>query len=201
MPVTVFLCSGFIDANRRFWFSAPGLSDTERQHLKTVPDDDRLVALRAMGFTEATEFGDRESLNASEITELRHLIDFQSHSVTHPILPACSDEKAKSEILLSRQQLEQLELRVNALAYPNGNYTPRETRYAQDAGYLCGLTMDAGFNARGTPQYALKRLTVKDDCGVDELMVRACGLWEFARFAARPAKGRVPATREWIPAS
>ena len=29
---------------------------------------------------------------------MKEIVDFQAHTVTHPILPACSDEKAEHEI-------------------------------------------------------------------------------------------------------
>ena len=93
MPVTVFLCSGIVGTNRRFWFSAPGLDSAQRQHLKSVPDAERMAALRAIGFDQSLECEARESLNVGEVRELKRLVDFQSHSVSHPILPACSDGK------------------------------------------------------------------------------------------------------------
>jgi len=189
LPVTVFLCSGFIGTNRRFWFSAPGLDPIQRQHLKTMPDEVRIAALWAMGFDHSAECAERETLNAAEVRELQGFVDFQSHTVSHPILPACSEEKATEEIHLSKQRLERLfDVRVNALAYPNGSYTEREMRITRNAGYVCGLTMDPGLNGSTTPLYALKRLVVRDDCGVHELMVRSCGLWALVRSIGCVAK-------------
>jgi len=182
IPIAVFLCSGFVGTNRRFWFSAPSLNPAEREHLKRLPDETRIAALRTIGVDDSVEYAERESLDINEVRELRNLIDFQSHSVSHPILPACSEVKAREEIELSKSQLEgRLNLRVNALAYPNGSYGAREIQIARAAGYECGLTMDSGFNRSTTPLYALRRMTMSDDCGVHELMVRSCGLWAFLR--------------------
>ena len=182
IPVTVFVCSGFVGANRRFWFWASELAEMQRQHLKTLSDEERIATLRAIGFTDRAELTDRDSLSINELHELQHLIDIQSHSVSHPILPSCSEQKVIEEIRLSRQQLqEQVGLPINALAYPNGSYTEREVRATRDAGYECGLTIDAGFNSRTTPPYVLKRLVIRDDCGVHELMIRSCGLWALLR--------------------
>jgi peptidoglycan/xylan/chitin deacetylase (PgdA/CDA1 family) len=184
VPVTVFLCSGLVGTNRGFWFSAAGLDEAQRQRLKTVPDEARVAALRAMGLEDGGDQGRRESLNAGEVEELKELVNFQSHTVSHPILPSCSDQKAAVEIEQSRQQLQaRLGLSVNALAYPNGSYAEREIRMAQEAGYECGLSMDAGFNGRETPLFALRRVAVPDDCGIHELMVRSSGLWAFLHAA------------------
>ena len=114
----------------------------------------RMAALLAIGFDHSVEFGARESLNVSEVRELRDLVDFQSHSVSHPILPECSAEKAAEEIALSKRQLEaRLALRVNALAYPNGSYAARELQMTRESGYACGLTTQPGFNKPTTPPY------------------------------------------------
>jgi peptidoglycan/xylan/chitin deacetylase (PgdA/CDA1 family) len=194
IPVTVFLCSGFVGTNRRFWFSAPGLDPETRQQLKAVSDEARIATLQAMGFDHCMEFGERESLNIDEVRELQAIIDFQSHSVSHPILPACSDVKAAEEIELSKKQLEeQLGLTVNALAYPNGSYTAREMQIARAAGYECGLTMDPGFNDPATSLFALRRMTLRDDCGIHELIVRSCGLWACLRSIERRVKHWVSA--------
>jgi peptidoglycan/xylan/chitin deacetylase (PgdA/CDA1 family) len=189
IPVTVFLCSGFVGTNRRFWFSAPGLDPARRQQLKMIPDEARIAALSAIGFEDAVEYEERESLNVTEVRDLLPLVDFQSHTVSHPILTACSDEKATDEITRSKRQLEsELGLRVNALAYPNGSYGEREKDITRAAGYLCGMTIDPGFNATTTPLDALKRLVVRDDCGVNELVVRSCGFWALMRSLAQVLK-------------
>lgn len=182
IPVTVFVCSGFVGARKRFWFWASELAETQRQHLKTLSDEERLATLRAIGFADRAELNDRDSLNINELLELQHLIDVQSHSVSHPILPSCSEQKVVEEIQFSRRELaEHVGRPVNALAYPNGSYTEREVRTTRDAGYECGLTIDPGFNDRTTPPYVLKRLVMRDDCGVHELMIRSCGLWALLR--------------------
>jgi peptidoglycan/xylan/chitin deacetylase (PgdA/CDA1 family) len=186
VPVSVFLCSGLLGTNRRFWFSAPGLDRLQRQHLKTVPDETRIAELRAIGFEDTAECETRQSLNVNEAQELMPLVDFQSHTVSHPILPRCSDKKATEEIIFSKLQLEtQLGLYVNALAYPNGSYTARELQIMRKGGYQCGLTTTPGFNSQRTSPYELKRLTIRDDCGINELIVRSCGLWEFLRSIVR----------------
>jgi peptidoglycan/xylan/chitin deacetylase (PgdA/CDA1 family) len=186
IPATVFLCSGFLSQKRRFWFLAPGLSPAQREYLKTIPDGARIDALRAGGFDDSIECGERHSLNVDEVRQLAPLIDFQSHSVSHPILPMCSDNKARDEITFSKDHLQQYcGLSVNAMAYPNGSYTEREIRLTREAGYECGLTMVPGYNDSTTPLFELRRLAMPDDCGIHELVVRSCGLWAFLREGKR----------------
>jgi peptidoglycan/xylan/chitin deacetylase (PgdA/CDA1 family) len=191
MPVTVFLCSDFVDTTRRFWFLAPGLAPDLCQRLKVLPDDLRLQTLRQNGFDNSVEYGERDGLTLAEVRELSPHVDFQSHSVTHPILPMCGVDKARDEIARSRRELERkLETTINAFAYPNGSYGEREALLTRDAGYECGLTMDPGFNREATPLYGLKRFAVPDDCGVHELALRACGMWALLRHVRLSLRGR-----------
>jgi peptidoglycan/xylan/chitin deacetylase (PgdA/CDA1 family) len=175
IPVTIFLCSGIVGTNRRFWFK---FAET-REDLKQLSDSDRIRALYAMGFRDSTEYPHREALSDSEIRQMHgQLIDFQSHTISHPILPRCTAEKAATEIIESRSDLERrYELDIFALAYPNGDYSDRDALLVKQAGYTCALTADPGFNTMSTNLFRLKRIAIDDDDDVDELLVKASGLW------------------------
>src|SRR5262249_48939276 len=139
MPVTIFLCSGLIGTRRRFWFLHEETTAIVQQ-LKTVPDDERLAILRETSFEETKEFDERQALSVSELRELKSKVDFQSHTVFHPILTRCSSERTEAEIAKSRMELQtMLGNEVYALAYPNGTYSEREIRLAEKAGYKCAL--------------------------------------------------------------
>jgi peptidoglycan/xylan/chitin deacetylase (PgdA/CDA1 family) len=176
IPVTIFLCSGLIGTRRRFWFLHEETTVIVQQ-LKTMPDDERLAILRETSFEETKEFDERQALSVSELRELNK-VDFQSHTVFHPILPRCSSEKAEAEIVKSRMDLQtMLGNEVYALAYPNGTYSEREIRLAEKAGYRCALTLDRGFNTARTPLFRLRRICVPDNANRHELLVKASGLW------------------------
>ena len=125
-------------------------------------------------------------MSAGEIEEMKPLVDFQSHTVYHPLLPQCAPARAAAEISESKTELEnKFGLSVYALAYPNGDYTAREVAAAEAAGYTCALSLDHGFNSRTTPPFQLKRICISDDASVDELLVKASGLWGFLKNLAR----------------
>jgi peptidoglycan/xylan/chitin deacetylase (PgdA/CDA1 family) len=177
IPVTIFLCSGLIGTRRRFWFLHEETTAIVQQ-LKTMPDDERLAILRETSFEETKELDERQALSVSELRELKSKVDFQSHTVFHPILTSCSSERAEAEIAKSRMDLQKmLGNEVYALAYPNGTYSERELRLAEKAGYKCALSLDRGFNTERTPLFKLRRICIPDDAGRHELLVKASGLW------------------------
>jgi len=177
VPVTIFLCSGLIDTRRRFWFRHEATNAIVQQ-LKTVPDGERLAILRKAGFEETTEFDERQALSASEIEELKTKVDFQSHTVFHPILPRCLSARAEAEIRKSKEDLQKgLVTEVYAFAYPNGEYSERELDLVEKAGYRCALTLDRGFNSELTPLFRLRRICLPDYADQHELLVKTSGLW------------------------
>jgi len=193
--VTLFLCSGLVGTNRHFWFET-AMSDSVRQALKRVPDEERLEVLAKLGFSETAEQPTRQALSASEIEDMKPVVDFQSHTVYHPLLPQCSEPRAFDEISRSKIQLEdEFGLSIYALAYPNGDYSAREIAAARQSGYQCALTLDRGFNSRTTPPFQLKRICINDDASVTELIVKASGLWGFLKNLARSGSPRRLLTR------
>jgi peptidoglycan/xylan/chitin deacetylase (PgdA/CDA1 family) len=194
IPVTVFLCSGLVATNRHFWFETE-MNNDMRQGLKHITDDERLAALASLGFSETAEHATRQALSAGEIEEMKSIVDFQSHTVYHPLLPLCSGSRAFDEISDSKTQLEdKFGLSIYALAYPNGDYSAREIAAAEACGYKCAVTCECGFNSRKTPAFQLKRITINDDADLPELLVKASGVWGFLKNLARG--GSAP---PWLP--
>ncbi len=57
------------------------------EEIKQLSDSERLIKLTNIGYSDSREYPDRQALNDQEIAELKSRIDFQSHTVTHPVLP------------------------------------------------------------------------------------------------------------------
>jgi poly-beta-1,6-N-acetyl-D-glucosamine N-deacetylase len=182
---TSFLCSGLVGTNRHYWFDTE-MNEEMRQSLKRISDQERLEILARLAFSETADGTTRQAMSAGEIDEMKPLVDFQSHTVYHPLLPRCSESRAAEEISDSKTELEsKFGLSIYALAYPNGDYTAREIAAAEAGGYTCALTLDHGFNSRNTPPFQLKRICINDDATIDELLVKASGLWGFLKNMIR----------------
>lgn len=183
IPVTIFLCAGLIDTKRHFWFKHK-IPTHRSSELRRMPSAERLRLLRQTGFTHETEYDQPHALTRSQIEEMKPWVDFQSHTLFHPCLPRCTAAEAREEIAGSRDVLSgQYGLRVNAISYPHGDYSDRDIELCRQAGYECGITVDCGFNTIRTDVFRLKRLPVNDTSDMNELIVKASGLWEFLKTA------------------
>jgi peptidoglycan/xylan/chitin deacetylase (PgdA/CDA1 family) len=184
LPITIFLCSGIVGTHRHYWwFHTRNAGESEA--CKRMADAERLAFLSSRGYQEDKKYPDRQALSRSEIDALKPWVDFQAHTITHPILPACSDEKAEREIRGCKAELERDHgFNVRALAFPNGDYTEREIDLARKAGYSCALTVDCDFNDQNTDLFRLRRIPIPDEASVSELLVKSSGLWNLFRWSS-----------------
>jgi peptidoglycan/xylan/chitin deacetylase (PgdA/CDA1 family) len=176
IPITIFLCSGIVGTNRHYWFKHSDEVTPRLQQLKQLPEKDRQEQLRSMGFDKLQQYSDRQALSKDQILKMAPWVDFQSHTRFHPILPLCDDLTAKDEIVNSKIQLEkEYGFSIRSLSYPNGDYSSRDIEFAKQAGYECGVTVDAGYNDKNTDLFRIKRVSVNDAKTLDELIVKASG--------------------------
>lgn len=70
---------------------------------------------------------------------------------------------------------------INAIAYPNEDYSEREIEMTRKASCTYGITVDYGFNTLETNLFRLKRLSVNDTDDLNELAVKSSGLWAFLK--------------------
>lgn len=178
IPVTIFLCASIINTHRHFWFL--DLKDAQLiSTLKRVSNKNRLEQLLSkIGYRQDREYVDIQALQDNHIKEMKPFINFQAHTLFHPILPACDDAEAESEIFLSKKILEKdFNLSINTISYPNGDYSERDIVLSEKAGYACGITVDFGFNTPKTDIFRLKRLPMNDTDDMNELIVKVSGVW------------------------
>lgn len=197
IPVTIFLCSSIVGTRRHFWFRHGEAMKSQLESLKRLSNEKRLEALKEYGFTQEHAYADIQALGKEQIEEMKEWVNFQSHTCFHPILPMCDDTTAEKEIAESKRQLStDFGLEVNALSYPNGDYSIRDIQMAKDAGYDCGITVDSGYNDRNTDLFRLKRFSVNDAKTTAELMVKASGCYALLKHKLRkPSYGFKAAPR------
>lgn len=191
IPVTIFLCSSLVGTHRHFWFRHSTEIKPQVEALKKIPNEQRLERLRQYGFVQEQEYDEIQALSKEQIEEMTPWVNFQSHTCFHPILPQSDYTTAENEIKDSKQQLEEtFGLTINALSYPNGDYSERDIYFAQTAGYECGVTVDSGYNDMKTDLFRLKRFSVNDAKNTTELMVKASGCYALLKhWLHKPSYG------------
>ena len=145
-----------------------------------------MLKLSNIGFDQEKEYDSPQALTKKQIEEMKKHVDFQSHTIFHPCLNKCTDQEAKSEIFHSKETLEnEYNLSINAIAYPNGDYSERDISIIKEANYKCAITVDYGFNTLNSDLFRLKRLSVNDSDNLDEVIVKSSGLWAGLRKILR----------------
>lgn len=165
---TIFLCTQIINTHRHFWFKVEGQTKTERERLKKLPNAKRLEYLmQTAGFEPDKPYPERQALSEVEIREMTDFVDFQPHTQFHSILPHCTDEECRQEILGSKIDLEKLlGSECMHFSYPNGDYTKREVEIVKESGFQSARTVEIGWNTQQTPIYKLKTIPIADDAGM-----------------------------------
>lgn len=186
IPVAIFLTVDPVMSGTPFWWSyiktaiEKGLLNLSISQLKEMDDDQlrdivkRLREVIVLGREAMTEEQIHEGLNESNLI-------IGSHTVTHPILPKCNEEKVYFELKVSKERLEHtFNQKIYSFAYPNGSYTNREINILKDTGYRMA------FNTNLEPitpdsflrQYELPRMEVINEVSFLETICRMTGVWK-----------------------
>jgi peptidoglycan/xylan/chitin deacetylase (PgdA/CDA1 family) len=191
---TIFLCSQIVGRPRMHWWMHPGAERAGLERLKRQSNGARVAELEQAGFLQD---GDEKAtgLTADQIEQMRPFVDFQSHTRFHPILTRCADIECEEEIAGSRQEVEALVNRpCEHLAFPNGNYGPREIEFARAAGYKTARTCDVGWNDQRTDPFRLRAMIIDDHASTAMFAVQLTGIPRLVKyyFRSRRWDGRFP---------
>jgi peptidoglycan/xylan/chitin deacetylase (PgdA/CDA1 family) len=119
------------------------------------------------------------------------LLEIGSHTLTHPILSRVSPESARREIAESKKQIErELDVEVNAFAYPNGfpeDYEARHKEMLKESGYKYAVSCNFGFNAYDADMLELNRIVAPSE--IPRFVQEVSGFEDLKRQIAITAKG------------
>lgn len=106
-------------------------------------------------------------------------IAFGAHTCTHEILSKLKNEDAHYELLQSKKRIEEeLQLEVNAFAYPNGqdgDFTDETKMLIKKSSYKLAFTTLKGMNNATTDKFSIKRIPGGDTFG-DNFFSEVSGL-------------------------
>lgn len=91
-------------------------------------------------------------------------VEFGAHTVSHPILSTLDSADVDREVRESRERIEsELKRPCRLFAYPNGStadFTIRDKRALERAGYAAAFSLCGGLNARPSDLYQIDRINV-----------------------------------------
>jgi peptidoglycan/xylan/chitin deacetylase (PgdA/CDA1 family) len=104
---------------------------------------------------------ERVLLTWEQLREFAALPGFElgAHTLTHPILPSCSDEGARAEIAGGADQLRsRVGVEVEQFAYPFGAWNQSIARLVAELGFHAAYTTDGNVISWSSSPHALPRL-------------------------------------------
>lgn len=168
------------------------------QALKGVPDDVRLAVIGELRASASAPAARMPQMRAEELAALEAGgIAVGNHTLTHPCLNRCSDEKIEYELAeTGRIIAEALGSPRRTLAYPNGDFDGRVTRIAHDLGFRLAFALGGLTSAIPAPRvHSVNRLYVDSRMSLDRFAIIASGLLPAALRARRTIRGIGPPRR------
>lgn len=175
IPITLFIPSGVLEGDGRF----PWLSDAT--HPSYSPSD-------AQWRSASYSLDSRHAITVQELIQIADYpeITIGAHSVSHPVMPNCTDETVRFEVVDCKRALESWTGKtVNCFAYPEGKYDGRERQYLIESGYQMAVTTRSGFIKRDADCYLVPRFVAGDDVSFPQAICSMVGIW---RAVADPLK-------------
>ena len=204
LPATFFVIAGLVDTEGLPWYDlAGGALQALRRSGRPLDATPKEAVARAKTMSPAqrqawvadllSASGPIQPRNEDLIMtsgQLRDLVatghEIGSHSMTHPLLPECTDEELDFELSASRKRLGNIiGKNIEAFCYPNGDWDDRVVAAVITAGYAMATSMGPGLNRRNaTSRFDVKRWFIDqqrlmDASGLpsDELLrMKICGL-------------------------
>lgn len=162
--------------------------------LKELPDEERIDRLNSilelLGADDDTDPGPFRMLSWAEARELAKTgdITLHPHSVTHPILSRCTDEKLDHEITESCAALErETGFAPTIFAYPNGrahDFDDRAKQVLRRRDVRWALSTIKGFADQSSDPLALPRLSIGSNMSPQRFRLAVSGALPWRRAVA-----------------
>jgi len=177
---TIYLCSNNIGIHSRMGVPANRLAESRKTEVN-------ICLNRQRGKLRKFKYSEWQALSLSQIQEMKHWVDFQSHGKNHISLVDCEEEILEEELSDSKKELSKiLGKNSNHFAYPFGDYTRREKNLAIRAGYKSARTTDPGWNNFRSDPFALKIVgMVPDRASLNMLCAQLSGLPNLASYLVK----------------
>lgn len=187
IPLTLFICTEAV-ASGTFWWEnvrryAHRLPDdfNADNKIRKLPEDARKQALKLINQAALRDHPLREAMTIEDVRRISAIpqVTIGSHSVSHPLLPNCTDIEIEYELGESKRKLEEWTGKpTRSFAYPGGAFNGRERQTLKKYGYELAATVVNNYATINSDRYLIPRTQVMDDGSFAENLCHALGIWE-----------------------
>jgi peptidoglycan/xylan/chitin deacetylase (PgdA/CDA1 family) len=188
LPMTVFVCPGFVGATLPFWPERIAASMKAAHHARDIEATierlkDNPCASRVCMASGLTSEIDR-TVTWEQLREMDAAgVTIGSHTYSHPILTIASTPEVRLELTNSHDDLERrLHRSCRLLAYPNGNHSPLVRRLAEEAGFQFAFTTARGAWNQNCDPRAVPRANICEDNVVGPRGLFSPAMFEYSVF-------------------
>ena len=126
---------------------------------------------------------EREMMTLEEVRTIAKLpfVTIGGHTYSHPILPNCTREELKYELVDACGTLQEwIGTDIRVMAYPNGDFNDEVISVSKRAGFDLAFTTKEGkyIDVRYSDPMRLPRNCVPNSYGKYENIARALGVWQ-----------------------
>lgn len=194
IPGVVFVIAGLLDTNQPTWFdevkllarnggNANSLASLSPEKLvralKRLNDEDRLAAIKELRSTASTSLPSAPQLRSEDLAHLESAgIAIGNHSLTHPCLNRCTDDKIQTEVYQSHEILSNaLGHHPSTFAYPNGDVDERVISLLSKLDYKTAFLFDHKMSdLRPSNRFKISRVRVNSDTSMERFKIVLSGL-------------------------
>ena len=141
--------------------------------------------------TSFIQNGDVGFMAPSDLIELSKIpgVTIGSHGVTHRPLTILDDKSLKTELVLSKEYIENLiGKEVTSISYPKGAVDRRVRDAVENSGYRCGLTSYAGISNSARDPYLISRTSILSADSRRVFRQKCHGVWDWYRWVRKDSR-------------
>ena len=146
-----------------------------------LPEDKRRQIIELLKFAGSPGEFRREAMTIEDIRRISSIpqITIGSHTVTHPVLPNCTEAQIEHELKESKRKLEDWTGKsITAFAYPGGYFNGKERQFLRKYGYKLSATTVKKYARSTDDPYLIPRTDGIDDGSLAENLCHFLGIWE-----------------------
>jgi len=188
IPATFFITTGPVENDGLFWWK---LAEMDKDYLRKqynmgkkdlyhIDEKKRKQIIKQVEKRYVRNCN-REAMSVKEVKKIAKIpqISIGSHTVNHVIMPNCTADELKYEIMESKKIIEKwTNKKIYSFAYPNGNFDGREKDILKQSGFELATTCENKFISIKDDLYFIPRFLAMNEGFLIENICHMLGIWD-----------------------